>query len=54
MYELSESIVHYHKLVELLEEDLSSISNCIQGELLDEYREVVKREMEILKNTIKS
>lgn len=53
MYDLEESIVHYQRLIELMEEDMADISLCIQGELLDEYREVVEREMDILKNTIR-
>lgn len=53
MYEIEESMVHYRKLMELMEEDFAGIARCIQGELLEEYRETIKREMDILKNTIK-
>ncbi len=43
---MDECLVHYQRLLALLEEDLLEIGQCIRGELLEEYRRVVQEEMD--------
>ena len=42
---IDDCLVHYKKLLDLLEEDLDTIKKSFQGELLDEYRSIVKKEI---------
>ena len=46
-------LYHYRKLMELLEDDLANISACMEGELLEQYRSMLKREIEIMKTVRK-
>lgn len=43
---MDECLVHYQRLLALLEEDLQEIGQCIRGELLEEYRRIVQEEMD--------
>ena len=43
---MDECLVHYQRLLALLEEDLLEIGQCIRGELLEEYRRIVQEEMD--------
>lgn len=43
-------VQHYGKLLELLEEDLEDIRQGLQGDLLDAYEAVVKKEIFEVKN----
>ena len=42
-------IYHNQKLLALLEEDYSSISNCVDGEIKDSYKAALMREISALK-----
>lgn len=45
---IEEYIYHFQKLVALLENDRKEISKAIEGEICDEYRNVITRELEQL------
>lgn len=42
---VDECLEHYRKLLNYLEEDLDSIKEVFQDELMDAYRAVVKKEI---------
>lgn len=45
MGSISDCLVHYNRLLNFLEEDLSSIQDCFQGEVMDAYKAIVKEEL---------
>lgn len=45
MSSICDCYVHYNRLINLLEEDLSSIQDCFQGEIMDAYKAIVKEEI---------
>lgn len=53
MFEAQECAYRYRKLLELLEEDATEISQSLQGELLEEYRELLSRETDFLSQALK-
>lgn len=50
MSNIDDCLVHYKKLINLLEEDLESIQKSLQGELLDRYNSIVKKEINEVNN----
>lgn len=54
MFEAEECVYRYRKLLQLLEEDTQEISACLQGELLEEYRELLTREKDILNDALRT
>ena len=53
MFEAQECAYRYRKLLALLEEDATEISQSLQGELLEEYRELLSRETDFLSQALK-
>lgn len=52
MEEKEVCIYHYAKLKTLLEADENHISECLGGELLNAYWEIIRREKEVLEDII--
>lgn len=46
------ALYHYVKLKALLDADEYHIAECLKGDLLDAYREIIDREKEVLGNII--
>ena len=44
----------YKRLIELLEDDYCEISRALDGDMLESYRAILKREKEILEQEYKS
>lgn len=40
----------YQRLIDLLEEEQASVSNCLKGELLDAYQALLRKEIQRLKD----
>jgi len=49
LQEYEDCVSHCKRLLSLLEEDKNEIADCIQGELLERYRELLKAETEQLR-----
>lgn len=54
MHEVDECASRYQKLLRLMEEDFAEIAQGLGGDILETYRELLNREMDILKSTLKS
>lgn len=54
MGNINECLMHYNKLLALLEDDLVGIKGGFQGELMDAYRSVVKEEINEVQNKIRA
>lgn len=54
MSTIENCLMHYKKLLNLLEEDLSDAKEGFQGDLLDAYRAIVKQEMAEVSNEMNS
>lgn len=54
MFEVGECIARYQRLLQLMEDDSEEIAQGLQGELLEAYQDLVKREKTILQNALRS
>lgn len=52
MKEREETLYHYEKLKALLDADEEHITRCLNGDLLDSYRQIIDREKEVLRKII--
>ena len=53
MNDWDEYIYHYRRLLTHMETDRVESSRCFQGELLDAYRQILKKEQDILAANLK-
>lgn len=51
---MDELIRRYQKLIQLLEEEEEKISFSLQGDLLSQYRLIIKKEKELIKEQIRT
>lgn len=54
METINDCLVHYRKLLNLLDEDFSEIKEGLQGDLLDAYRAIVRQEIAEINNEMSS
>ena len=50
---MEETAARYRKTIALLEHEQERISGCLQGKPLDIYREMLKEEVQFLKNELR-
>ncbi len=50
MEQIDDIIRGYQRLIDLLEEELTTISGCLKGELLDAYQSLLRKEIQRLKD----
>ena len=53
MNDWEEYIYHYRRLLAHMDADGGEISRCFQGELLDAYRQLLKKEQDALVENLK-
>lgn len=52
MYDISECVSKYRRLLDLLEEDSEKMAQGLQGDLLGAYRSLIEHEKVLLDNAI--
>lgn len=50
MTEVEECMTRYQKIIALLDYDCEKIALAVQGEILDEYRQIIQLEKDALEN----
>lgn len=49
---MEDTVAYYKKLIQLLEEENDIVSLCLQGELLDLYRQILVKEKEAIETQL--